>query len=48
MSKSGAELLENLNKAIDGSQIGKVSKDLQALLAEIQSALERRTHWPAE
>jgi ABC-type transporter Mla subunit MlaD len=39
MSKSGTELLENLNKAIDGSQIGKVSQDLQALLAEIQAAL---------
>ena len=39
MSKSGTELLENLNKAVDGSQIAKVSADLQALLAEIQSAL---------
>jgi ABC-type transporter Mla subunit MlaD len=39
MSKSGTELLENLNKAVDGSQISKVSADLQALLAEIQSAL---------
>ena len=38
MTKS-TRVLENLNKAIDGSQIGKVSQDLQALLAEIQSAL---------
>ena len=32
MSKSGTELLENLNKAVTGAEIAKISADLQALL----------------
>jgi ABC-type transporter Mla subunit MlaD len=40
MSKSGTELLENLNKAVTGAQIEKISESLQALLADFQSALK--------
>ena len=39
MSKTGTELLENLNKAVMGAELGKVSTDLQALLSEFRSAL---------
>ena len=41
MSKTGTELLENLNKAVTGAELGKVSADLQALLTEIRSALDQ-------
>ncbi|HEY5704556.1 MAG TPA: MlaD family protein [Terrimicrobiaceae bacterium] len=40
MSKMTTELLENLNKAVTGSQIGKISESLQALLTDLQSALK--------
>jgi len=40
MSKSGMELLENLNKAVTGAEITKISTNLQALLADFQSALK--------
>ena len=41
MSKTGTELLENLNKAVMGAELGKVSADLQALLADFRSALDQ-------
>jgi ABC-type transporter Mla subunit MlaD len=41
MSKTGTELLENLNKAVTGAEIGKVSADLQALLTDFRSALDQ-------
>jgi phospholipid/cholesterol/gamma-HCH transport system substrate-binding protein len=40
MSKSGMDLLENLNKAITGAEIEKISDGLQTLLADFQSALK--------
>jgi ABC-type transporter Mla subunit MlaD len=39
MSKTGMELLENLNKAVTGAQIEKISTNLQTFLADFQSAL---------
>ena len=39
LSKSGTDLLENLNKAVSGSQIEKVSADLQALVAHFDTTL---------
>lgn len=39
ISKSGTELLENLNKAVADAQIEKVSADLQALVAHFDATL---------
>ena len=39
ISKSGTDLLENLNKAVTGSQIEKISADLQALVAHFDTTL---------
>ena len=39
LSKTGTELLDNLNKAVTGSQIEKVSADLQALVGHFDSTL---------
>jgi phospholipid/cholesterol/gamma-HCH transport system substrate-binding protein len=41
MSRTGTELLENLNKAVTGTELGKVSADLQALLSDFRSALDQ-------
>jgi ABC-type transporter Mla subunit MlaD len=40
MSKSTNELLENLNKAVTGAEIEKISANLQGLLTEFQNALK--------
>jgi paraquat-inducible protein B len=40
MSKSITELLENLNTAVTGAEITKVSADLQTLLTELRNALK--------
>ena len=39
LSKTGTELLENLNTAVAGSKIEKVSADLQSLMAHFDAAL---------
>jgi len=39
LSKTGTELLENLNKAVAGSQIEKVSADLQSLVTNFNTTL---------
>lgn len=41
MSQTGTELLENLNKAVVGAQVEKVSSDLQSLMKESQSVLQK-------
>ena len=40
MSKSITELLANLNKAVTGAEITKISADLQTLLSEFRNALK--------
>jgi ABC-type transporter Mla subunit MlaD len=40
MSKAGTELLENLNKAVTGAELGKISVNLQTLLNDFQAALK--------
>ena len=40
MIKSAKELLEKLNNAVTGAEIEKISENLQALLADFQSALK--------
>jgi len=40
MSKAGTDLLENLNTAITGAQIGKLSTDLQALITQANTTIE--------
>jgi len=39
ISKSGTELLDNLNKAVTGAQIEKVSADLQSLVGHFDTTL---------
>lgn len=39
LSKSGTDLLDNLNKAVTGAQIGKVSSDLQHLVEHFDTTL---------
>ncbi len=41
ISQTGTELLENLNKAVVGAQVDKISGDLQALIKESNSVLEK-------
>jgi ABC-type transporter Mla subunit MlaD len=40
MTKAGTELLDNLNKAVTGAEIEKISTNLQTLLADFQAALK--------
>jgi len=40
MTKEGTLLLENLNKAVAGAQIQKISEDLRALVTDFQDALK--------
>jgi len=40
ITQSGTDLLENLNKAVTGAQIEKVSADIQALVKNANTALE--------
>ncbi|MFA7235090.1 MAG: MlaD family protein [Terrimicrobiaceae bacterium] len=40
ISKSGTELLENLNKAVVGAQVEKISGDLQSLIQDSNSILK--------
>jgi DNA repair ATPase RecN len=40
MTKEGTLLLENLNKAVTGAQIQKISEDLRALVTDFQDALK--------
>lgn len=41
LSKTGTDLLENLNKAVVGAQVDKISTDLQALLRDAQGVLQK-------
>ena len=41
ISETGTELLENLNKAVLGAQVDKVSSDLQALIKDSNSVLQK-------
>jgi paraquat-inducible protein B len=41
ISQSGTELLENLNKAVVGAQVEKVSSDLQSLIKDSNSVLQK-------
>ncbi|MEI6279706.1 MAG: MlaD family protein [Verrucomicrobiae bacterium] len=41
ISKTGTELLENLNKAVVGAQVEKISADLQALMSDATSVLQK-------
>ena len=41
ISKSGTELLENLNKAVVGAQVDKVSADIQTLIQDANSVLKK-------
>lgn len=41
ISKSGTELLENLNKAVIGAQVDKISADLQTLIRDSNSILQK-------
>lgn len=41
ISASGTELLENLNKAVVGAQVDKVSTDLQTLIKDSNSILQK-------
>jgi len=46
ISDSGTSLLDNLNKAITEAQIGKISADVQALVVEVRSALDKANVGP--
>jgi len=41
ISENGAELLENLNKAVVGAQVDKLSADLQALIQDSNAILQK-------
>jgi len=41
ISESGTELLQNLNKAVVGAQVDKVSSDLQALIQDANGILQK-------
>ena len=41
ISETGTELLENLNKAVVGAQVEKVSSDLQSLIKDSSSVLQK-------
>jgi paraquat-inducible protein B len=41
ISETGTELLENLNKAVVGAQVDKVSSDLQTLIKDSNSVLQK-------
>lgn len=41
ISQTGTELLENLNKAVVGAQVEKISTDLQVLIKESNSVLQK-------
>jgi len=41
ISQTGTELLENLNKAVVGAQVEKVSSDLQSLINDSHSVLQK-------
>lgn len=41
ISQTGTELLDNLNKAVVGAQIDKISGDLQALIKDSNSVLQK-------
>jgi len=41
ISKTGTELLENLNKAVVGAEVDKISGDLQALIKDSNSILQK-------
>ncbi|MBE2203187.1 MAG: MCE family protein [Chthoniobacterales bacterium] len=41
ISQTGTELLENLNKAVVGAQVGKISEDLQTLIKDSHAILEK-------
>ncbi len=41
ISETGTELLENLNKAVVGAQVDKVSTDLQALIRDANGILQK-------
>lgn len=40
ITQSSSELLENLNKAVTGAQVGKISQDLQSLIENFNTSLE--------
>lgn len=40
MSKAGTELIENLNKAVTGAQVEKLSADLQGLITQANTTLD--------
>jgi len=41
ISQSGTELLENLNQAVVGAQVAKISADLQTLMSDATSVLQK-------
>ena len=41
ISQTGTELLDNLNKAVVGAQVDKISGDLQSLIKDSKTALEK-------